>query len=134
MPPHGVRFVVSLTTGFARLPCGNMQAIGMSATETVPLRAHDLHDVVGWIDARVRDATGRHLGRVRAVFSDASGTPWWILVRHRGRDLVAPVGAVYDTRHRQLLLDRAAETLAAGPREIGEREHRALLDRFGIQV
>ena len=104
----------------------------MSATGATALRSAALHDVMGWLDARVRDVTGRRLGRVSAVVADADGTPWWIVVRHRGQNVVAPVAAVHATRHRELLLDRAAESLAPCPEEIGAREHDVLVDRFGL--
>lgn len=104
----------------------------MSAADPITLRAHELHEVVGWIDARVRDAGGRRLGRVSAVFADAQGTPWWIVVRHRGRDVVAPVDSVYGTRHHELLLDRPVEDLATSAGDIDERTHRALLARYGL--
>ncbi len=104
----------------------------MSATGSTTLPAPALHDVVAWLDARVRDATGRRLGRINAIVADASGTPWWIVVRHRGRDVVAPVAAVQGLRHQEVLLDRAAETLPACPAELDERAHEALVDRFGL--
>ncbi len=106
----------------------------MSATGSTTLPAPALHDVVAWLDARVRDATGRRLGRINAIVADASGTPWWIVVRHRGRDVVAPVAAVHETRHHEVLLDRTAETLAPCPAEIDERAHEALVDRFGLRA
>ena len=109
-----------------------MPGIGMSATGSTTLPAPALHDVMGWLDARVRDVTGRRLGRVSAVVADADGTPWWIVVRHRGGDMVAPVAAVLDTRHREVLLDRSAEALAPCPDEIDESAHEALVDRFGL--
>ena len=94
--------------------------------------AHALPDVMAWIDSRVRDAAGRRLGRVNAVVADAQGTPWWLILRHRGRDVVAPVASVQATRHHEVLLDRAAETLAPCPAEIDEQAHEALVDRFGL--
>ena len=104
----------------------------MSATGSVTLPAPALHDVMGWLDARVRDVTGRRLGRVNAVVADADGTPWWIVVRHRGSDVVAPVAAVQGTRHHEVLLDRTAESLAPCPDELDELAHEALVDRFGL--
>ena len=109
-----------------------MQAIGMSATDALDPRAHRLDDVVGWLDARVRDASGRRLGRVRAVVADRDGTPWWIVVGHHGREVVAPVSAVQDARQRVLRLDRAAEALAPSPGEIDDAAHRTLLARYGV--
>ena len=106
----------------------------MSATEATTLRAPALHDVMGWLDSRVRDVSGRRLGRVSAVVADAEGTPWWIVFRHRGQDMVAPVASVHDTRHHEVLLDRAAETLAFCPQELDESAHEALVDRFGLRT
>jgi hypothetical protein len=111
---------------------GKTPQIGMPATGSTNLPAPALHDVMGWLDARVRDVTGRRLGRVSAVVADADGTPWWIVIRHRGREVVAPVAAVLDTRHNEVLLDRDAESLPPCPDEIDESAHEALLDRFGL--
>ena len=110
-----------------------MRRIGMSATGSTSLPAPALIDAMGWLDARVRDVTGRRLGRVRAVVADAEGTPWWIVVRHRGGEVVAPVAAVLDTRHHEVLLDRGADALAPCPEEIDQRAHEALVDRYGLQ-
>ena len=109
-----------------------MARVGMSSAEATTLQAPELLDVVSWIDARARDATGRRLGRVKAVVADAQGTPWWIVLRHRGRDVVAPVSAVCDARHREIRLDRPVEALAACPAEIDQGAHDALVDRFGL--
>ena len=112
---------------------GKIPHIGMSAGSTsLQSPAPALPDVMAWLDSRVRDAAGRRLGRVNAVVADAQGTPWWIILRHRGRDVVAPVAAVQATRHHEVLLDRAAETLAPCPAEIDEQAHEALVDRFGL--
>ena len=109
-----------------------MGPIGMSATGSTTLPAYALHDAVSWIDTRVRDATGRRLGRVKAVVADEHGTPWWLVLRHRGEDVVAPVASVRPTRHRELTLDHAAEALAPCPDDLDEAAHRALVDRFGL--
>ena len=110
-----------------------MPRIGMSAAVATPVvRPRDLHDVVAWLDARARDITGRRLGRVRAIVCDAEGTPWWLVVRHRGHDVVAPVAAVHSRRHHEVLLDCAAEALPPCPGEIDERAHATLLERFGL--
>ena len=111
-----------------------MPLIGMSATGFAILPAPPLHVVMGWLDARVRDVSGRRLGRVSAVVADADGTPWWIVLRHRGHDVVAPVAAVHGTRHHEVLLDRTAETLAPCPAELDERAHEALVARFGLRA
>ena len=111
-----------------------MPRIGMSATEATALPSPALHDVMGWLDARVRDVTGRRLGRVSAVVADADGTPWWIVFRHRGQDMVAPVASVHDSRHQEILLDRAAETLAVCPQDLDASAHEALVDRFGLRT
>lgn len=109
-----------------------MRQIGMSAAVVPSVPAPPLHDVLSWIDTRVRDVTGRRLGRVSAIVCDAQGTPWWIVFRHRGRDTVAPVAAVHARRHHEILLDRAAETLAPSPGEIDARAHAELVARFGL--
>jgi hypothetical protein len=88
--------------------------------------------VVSWLDARVRDATGRRLGRVKAIVADEQGTPWWIVLRHRGQDVVAPVASVVAGRHHEIHLDRAVESLAPCPTDIDERAHDALVARFGL--
>jgi hypothetical protein len=109
-----------------------MPKIGMSATGFVTLPAQDLHDVMSWLDARVRDVTGRRLGRVKAIVADEHGTPWWIVVRHRGQDVVAPVASVHATRHHEVLLDRPVESLAPCPDEIDGSAHDTLVRRFGM--
>jgi hypothetical protein len=104
----------------------------MSTTETTHARP-DLPAAVGWIDANVRDAAGRRLGRVKAVFADRDGRPWWLVVQRRGRTLVAPVTSVADASGRRLLLDRPADELAPAESEnLTAAAHEALLRRFGL--
>ena len=104
----------------------------MPVAEATHLPARDLLEVVGWIDARVRDAAGRRMGRIRAVVADAEGRPWWVVLRHRGRDVVAPIGAVHGDHDRALVLDRAAESLATCPEPFDAAAHDALLARFAL--
>ena len=104
----------------------------MPATEATPARAIDLDEAVAWIDTRVLDASGRRLGRVRAVVADAAGTPWWIVAGRRGRDVIAPVASVQDAFNGGIVLGHAAEALPPAEGEIDAPAHEALIARFGL--
>lgn len=96
----------------------------------------DLARAVGWIDARARDARGRRLGRVSGVLADREGRPWWLIVRRRGRAMLAPVASVAEEAHGGLLLDCTREELESSPGcgcdELTPSLHEALLRHFGL--
>jgi hypothetical protein len=106
-----------------------------AAAEPITLRnaQPELHDAVGWIDARVRDALGKRLGRVSAVFADREGQPWWIVVRRRGRTLVAPVAAVQSAGHSEVLLTCTQDVLVPAEEvQMSDAFHESLITRFGL--
>jgi hypothetical protein len=58
----------------------------------------DLYEALGWIGARIVDASGSRVGTVEDVYID-HGTPEALVirsggVRHRDRKLILPIGAV----------------------------------------
>ena len=58
----------------------------------------DLYEAIGWIGARIVDASGSRIGTVEDVYVD-HGTPEALViragrVRHRDRTVILPIGAV----------------------------------------
>jgi hypothetical protein len=112
--------------------------VDMSASTGPPVAASpDLTRAVQLIGSRALDSAGRRLGRITAVLTDGEGHPWWLVLRHWRRVLIAPVAVVGPSRHRLVFLACTRADLERAPQpgsdELTVQTHTALANHFGLR-